>query len=53
MKILIKKYLLFIIAIVLLSGCSLFRKKKRCADCPDWSKIEIPGSTKGEFGFLF
>ncbi len=28
----------------LLSGCSLFHRKKKCADCPKWSKIEVTHS---------
>ena len=45
MKSLIKRYsylavLVFIISLV--SGCSLFHRKKKCADCPKWNKIETP-----------
>jgi outer membrane PBP1 activator LpoA protein len=34
------KVLTILILFLILSSCSLFRKKNRCSDCPKWSKAE-------------
>ena len=34
----IKRFLILIVACLLLSGCFIFRPKNKCADCPNWGK---------------
>lgn len=40
---------LLIITSLLLSGCGIFKKKKKCPTCPDWSIENVVEDMNGLF----